>query len=333
MLRNCYRGIGALLICPHPGLSLLCLYVSTTRMRATTWNLSLLHKMKWSSTSRRVAVAVYVSTIAFIVAHTTNAFVASALYAPLEYRSPDIASTEPVATGEAPQQAAETILHSGLFLLPPTTNGQSGEPNAPPLPPLDAAKKVALLGTVLGREAGVMAVLEEISTKKQSLYRLGSQVPNVGTLAAIEKNRILFREGQTEEWLDLTLEQQVRSGAPGYTPPAVPRTPPNPERRVLDRREVTDALADTTRLLTQAQAVPYLKEGKLDGFRLYSVMPMGFFDKIGLQTNDILQRINGVELRDPSMLLSLFQQLRNERTVRVDLVRNTQKQTITYEIR
>jgi general secretion pathway protein C len=76
-----------------------------------------------------------------------------------------------------------------------------------------------------------------------------------------------------------------------------------------------------------------LNDGKLDGFRLYNVMPLGFFDKIGLQTSDILQRINGVELRDPSMVLSLMQQLRNERTVRVELVRNSQRQTLTYEIR
>ena len=109
--------------------------------------------------------------------------------------------------------------------------------------------------------------------------------------------------------------------------------PSTPQRRILDRREIDAALADTTRLLTQAQAVPYLTDGKLDGFRLYSVMPLGFFDKIGLQSNDLLQRINGVEIRDPGMLLSLFQQLRNERTVRVDIVRNTQRQILTYEIR
>jgi general secretion pathway protein C len=110
-------------------------------------------------------------------------------------------------------------------------------------------------------------------------------------------------------------------------------TPVPPQRRVLDRREITEALNDPTRLLTQAQTVPFLNDGKLDGFRLYNVMPLGFFDKIGLQTSDILQRINGVELRDPSMVLSLMQQLRNERTVRVELVRNSQRQTLTYEIR
>ena len=76
---------------------------------------------------------------------------------------------------------------------------------APPPPPLDAAKKVALLGTVLEKEAGVLAVLEDIPTKKQSLYRLGSPVPNIGILATIEKDRVLFRQGASEEWLNLAL--------------------------------------------------------------------------------------------------------------------------------
>ena len=79
--------------------------------------------------------------------------------------------------------------------------------------------------------------------------------------------------------------------------------------------------------------MPYLTNGKLDGLRLYNVLPTGFFDKVGLQNHDILQRINGVELGDPAILLSVLQQLRNERTIRVDLVRNQQPQTLAYEIR
>ncbi|HEX7766917.1 MAG TPA: type II secretion system protein N, partial [Nitrospira sp.] len=206
-------------------------------------------------------------------------------------------------------------------------------PPPPPPPPLDVARKVSLSGTVRGTQRGVMAILEDLATKKQSLYRLGDAVPNVGELAAIEKDRVLFREGTREEWLELGAVHTSHGGAAGTAlPPPIP-TPAIPQRRVLDRREIDAALSDTTRLLTQAHAVPYLTDGKLDGFRLYSVMPLGFFDKIGLQTNDVLQRINGVELRDPGMLLSLFQQLRNERTIRVDLVRNTQRQTLTYDIR
>ena len=178
-----------------------------------------------------------------------------------------------------------------------------------------------------------MAVLEDISTKKQTLYRLGSRVPNVGILVAIEKNRVLFREAQIEEWLTSAYAQHTKAGTQASAPQASVQTSQTSQRLVLDRSALIEVLNDTTRLLTQAQAVPYLNNGKLDGLRLYKVMPLGFFDKIGLQTNDVVQRINGVALQDPGMLLSLFQQLRHERTVRVELVRNSQRQTLNYEIR
>jgi len=289
-------------------------------------------------TPKRIAVAAYLCLCASVVAHSANALVANELYLPPD-RSSSSLSASGASSGpdpaDTPQQLVKVILQSGLFLLPPGASLElaGGAPPPPPPPPLEVARKVSLSGTVRGTQRGVMAILEDLASKKQSLYRLGDAVPNVGELAAIEKDRVLFREGAREEWLELGAAHTSHGGAPGTAlPPPIP-TPAIPQRRVLDRREIDAALSDTTRLLTQAHAVPYLTDGKLDGFRLYSVMPLGFFDKIGLQTNDVLQRINGVELRDPGMLLSLFQQLRQERTIRVDLVRNTQRQTLTYDIR
>jgi len=288
-------------------------------------------------TTKRVVMGAYLVLGAFLLAHTVNAFVADALRPPPIQASAlaSVAALEPQA--ESPRALADTIVASGLFPLPPgagdsLASGQAAEPVAPPL---NVAKKVAMIGTVFGPQGGIMAILEDLSTKKQSLYHMGDQVSAVGALSAIEKNRVLFREGNQEEWLDLALALPLRSGAPSAaTASSAPVPGPSaPQRRILERREIDSALADTTSLLTQAQAVPYLTNGKLDGFRLYSVMPLGFFDKIGLQTNDILQRINGVEIRDPGMLLTLFQQLRNERNVRVDIVRNAQRQTLAYEIR
>lgn len=285
-------------------------------------------------TFKRAVLGAYFSLAAFLLAHALNAFVADALTPPPSEMPVMDAIAPPESRTESPRALADSILSRGLFPLPQTAGDPAtpGQPAAPQAPPLEVAKKVALIGTVSGREGGMMAILEELSTKKQTLYRLGEQIPSVGSLAAIERSRALFREGVQEEWLDLALTQQLRPVSPGASAAPVAR-PVTPQRRILDRREITSALADTTRLLTQAHAVPYLTDGKLDGFRLYNVMPSGFFDRIGLQTNDIVQRINGVELRDPGMLLSLFQQLRNERSVRVDLVRNAQRETLAYEIR
>lgn len=281
---------------------------------------------------KRTLIGAYLTLGTFLLAHTVNAFIADALRPPIL----QVAAFDPFSTREpnagSPRELADSILARRLFPLPPDTN-KSGEVSETAAPPLNVAKKVALLGTVMAYQGGLMAVLEDLSTKKQSLYRMGEQIPSVGALSAIEKTRVLFREGKQEEWLDSALTQQMRLGGPDTASSSTMARPSTSQRRILERREIEAAVADPTRLLTQAQAVPYLTDGKLDGLRLYTVMPLGFFDKIGLQANDVLQRINGVELRDPGILLSLFQQLRHERTIRVDLLRNQQPQTLAYEIR
>ena len=105
------------------------------------------------------------------------------------------------------------------------------------------------------------------------------------------------------------------------------------QKRTLDRREVIAAVSDPTKLMMQAHAVPYIKNGILNGFRLDFVAQASFFDKAGFQYGDVIQRINGVEIRDPGRLLNSFQQVVNERTVKVDIIRATQNTTLTYELR
>lgn len=94
-----------------------------------------------------------------------------------------------------------------------------------------------------------------------------------------------------------------------------------------------EAVKDPSKLLLQAHAVPYIQNGALQGFRLDFVNPSGFFDKAGFQYGDVIQRINGVEIRDPGRLLGMFNQVVNERTVKVDVVRAAQNTTLTYELR
>lgn len=117
---------------------------------------------------------------------------------------------------------------------------------------------------------------------------------------------------------------QVASG------PAVPGAP---IKKTLDRREVDQAIGDLPKLLSQARAVPVMANGAMSGFRMDYIAPSSFYEKIGLHQGDVLKQVNGVEIRDPSTMLTLFQQLRNERTVKLDVLRNNQRATLLYDIR
>jgi len=86
-------------------------------------------------------------------------------------------------------------------------------------------------------------------------------------------------------------------------------------------------------VFTQARAVPYFENGKTVGFRVFAIKPGSVFEKIGLQNGDIINRVNGVELTDPTKAISLFTELQNEGHIAVDLQRNKQAKNFSYEIR
>lgn len=286
--------------------------------------------------ARRVMFVAYLGMGAFFVAHTINAFVAAALVLPPAKGS--TVQTMPIAssTAFAPQQWADQIQTSGLFMLPAAPLGMTGVPGVSmPMPvraALGVANKLRLLGVVLGSERGGFAIVEELATKRQVLYRLHDQIPDVGEVSAIRRDGMVVRSGDQEELLELMATDKPVAAVTAASPPVVPAAS-GPLRKVIDRREVEAAMADLPKLLTQARVVPYLVNGAPSGYRMDYIAPASFYEKIGIQHGDVLQRVNGVDVRDPSTMLSLFQQLKNERTVRVDMVRNNQKTTMTFELR
>ncbi len=298
--------------------------------------------MKRFLTTKRLMICTYLALGAFLLAHMVNAFVADALRLPPMQFSAVASNIPSEPQPEAPRMLAKAIVTRGLFPLPPGSDGSlgSGQASEPPAPPLNAAKKVVLLGTVFGKQGGIMAVLEDLSTKKQSLYRMGDEIPAVGALSAIEKDRVQFRSGNQEEWLDSAVFMALKSpsriplpAASGSEAAPQPVGRAAPTRSTVDRRELEAVLSDIPRLFLHAQAVPHFKDGKFNGLRLDVVNFYGFFGKLGLRSGDILRNINGVEINDPGFLVTALQQLKHERHFTLDLVRNDEPRTLAYDIR
>jgi general secretion pathway protein C len=202
-----------------------------------------------------------------------------------------------------------------------------------PLPDL----RITLIGTVVGEGDTSYAIIEKQTTREQILYRLGELIENQAKITKIDRDEVVLLMGDTQRRLRLYLEEeQPGTGATGPTgagtqPEGIVKVTPN--QWVLDRQEITMALDNLSQLLTKARVVPNFTAGRPDGFRIFSIVPDSFFSKIGLQNGDILQRINGVEVKDPENFMKVFQQLKGEISVTLDLVRNNQKQTFAYEIR
>lgn len=286
---------------------------------------------------RRFIIVLYLLAATLLVAHSINAFVEHELAVMPESGSkPAVVTTESVSLSEETSiQLVEQIKTSGLFPLPtqPSSFSANGAPITPPKPPLDIAKKLRLLGTIVSDREGGAAIIEDIASKRQGLFHLHDTIPDIGEIYAVRRDGVVIRLNDQEELLQpAVLQTEQVQPAPGAMP-AVQKPFAPPLKRTLDRREVMEAVSDPTKLMMQAHAVPYITNGTLNGFRLDFVAPASFFEKAGFQYGDVIQRINGVEIRDPGRLLSSFQQVVNERSVKVDLVRAAQNTTLTYELR
>jgi general secretion pathway protein C len=291
---------------------------------------------------RRIGLFLCMVVCGFLIAHSINAFVAEALYViPTHLRGAgdDRSTSSSLLSSYSPTQAAEDVRSSGLFLLPAAPQGgltNSDRPGSPGGAPVRAslglASRIRLIGVVSGDQR--FAIVEELASKQQTLYRVHDQVLDLGEVSEIRRNGILVRQGNLEELLELA--QLDNPSVPGGSSSAVPsgvQTAGVPLRKVIDRREVEQAMSDLPKLLSQARAAPHMVNGTINGFRLDYIAPTSFYEKIGVQAGDVLQRVNGVDIRDPSTMLNLLQQLKNEQIVKLDVLRNNQRSTITYELR
>jgi general secretion pathway protein C len=288
-------------------------------------------------------MATYLVGATFLLAHTINAVMAEALLAPPVLSGPQTAAALPPPTSSPPSVLAEQVRVSKLFALPPEPIdigvGPAGTvgPGATParLPqPLNLASKLRLLGVVIGDQGGIWAIVELLSSKQQLFVTLHGQIPEVGEVSEIRRDGIVIRQGNLQELLELNPGQADKPPTPVPAAAQAAGTAPGlPIRKAFDRREIEQALSDLPKLLSQARAVPVMANGTMNGFRLDYIAPGSFYEKIGLRYGDVLKQVNGVEIKDPAMIMTLFQQLRNERSVKLDVLRNNQPTTMAYDIR
>lgn len=197
-----------------------------------------------------------------------------------------------------------------------------------------------LWGTALGDHERAFAIIEDVSARAQGLYHAGDVILPGVMLVEVHWDRAVIERGGRRETLVLpTVPPAVNTPLP-VAVAAQPSSEGSDSIRqtaqdsfLIDRREVDHAMNNLNELFTQARAVPYTPpEGGLQGFRLFSIKPQSLIDRIGLKNGDIVQRVNGVEISDPSTAFGLLQELQGHSQVRVDVLRNHQAVTLSYDI-
>lgn len=197
--------------------------------------------------------------------------------------------------------------------------------------------KAKLIGTVVANiEKFSFAIIQDTTTNETGIYRVNDMLLNEARIIKIERSRVIILRNGVQESL-LVYEEDL---TPGSTQVAS-ISPPQPQidvrqegsnRYVISREEVERSTQNLGKLMTEARLVPNLEGGKIKGYKIFAIKPDSLYTKIGLQNGDVIYKVNGIDISDPERAFQLFQQLKNERYFQVEIVRNNQRQTLTYQV-
>ena len=276
--------------------------------------------MKQEKTIYTLALVALLTVAAYFLADAVDAMIGRSLDAAPKYITPverDRASLQP--SRELSEYSS--ILERGFF----------GEGKGPSNNPASESVSYKLIGTVEGGQfAG--AVLEDGTG--QAFYRINQKLPDGSAIVKVMRDRVSIRRsnGVTVN-LDVVDETKIVTvQKPGTNSDAgVKRL--SDGKWMVDQKEVLASTENMNQILTQARALPYQEQGKTVGFRISEIVPGSIYEKIGLQNGDVIQRVNSQDVDDPAKFFQLYQGLKNERSISIDLIRGGQRQTLNYEIR
>jgi general secretion pathway protein C len=213
-----------------------------------------------------------------------------------------------------------------------------------------------LVGTIVSSSpAARRAILWANGMKEPKAFREMEEVEPGAILSSVERDKAWITRGGDREMLELlpvgsktraTLPPPAagpRGAAPGAPQAAgtstsqavgdirVERLADN--RFSIDEAGVTALTTNINQFMTQVRLVPFFEGNKSAGYRIAAIRPGTTFEQLGFQGGDVLQQVNGLDVSSPEKLYTIFQNLKDEKKVTVNILRQGQKNTLTYEIR
>lgn len=247
-------------------------------------------------------------------------------------------------TGPAPIQSVVDDLGSFSPIL---ENGLFGKASQGKLSPIAAAANaqgpaaspadLVLLGTATGSFRETFALIRKSSTNEEMVFRLGENVFQLGQLVAVKKEYAEILSGGNRVKIQTPVAAMGDSGkdiaptpaAPGSIAPQIT----TPGSYVIEQRALNAALDNIGQAMTDARLLPSMKDGKVEGFKASEVKPAGIFGMVGIKNGDVLMRINDFNIDSPEKAIQSLASLKGQTRIKLDLLRDGQPTTYTYEIR
>jgi type II secretion system protein C len=233
----------------------------------------------------------------------------------------------------------ESLLISPLFsVYEAVPEGEVKEENAVSSSPI--LRKYELNGVILLGGKRSMALIRTAGQRASEIYRKGDRLDNL-EIVKIERDRIYLSDGRTTLVLPMYLKYENRTASAGRAERPVQQPSSDARfssakqiKKVLSRSDVESKVFQrVNEILTQIAIAPYMKDGQMEGLRLARVPRENIVYELGGRSGDIVRRVNGHELNQIEQMYKLWDNIKDDAFITVDLERNNQIFSFNFEIR
>lgn len=250
--------------------------------------------------------------------------------------------SEPSSPVAAAPPTPPSIVRASLEMSP-----RRDEDPKPPAdraePPVPTRLGLELLGTMRSDEPGKsLATIHGKATGHTWTVQVGSFVEGA-EVVSIERARVVLSTGGHLEFLDVILPETSGPSAPSAAPsasavvlPEVPSTlrQTGPGTYTIQKREL--AAIRARRLQTSHEPPAWMSShvfdnGTFKGKRMSTPQPDDPLTRLGLESGDLLVRINGLTL-EPYHLRDIIPALWNGPRIELELIRDEKPLRLTYTV-
>jgi general secretion pathway protein C len=217
------------------------------------------------------------------------------------------------------------IIDSGFFKIPGPSDLAGESQNS-----TGSLSELTLLGTITGPFVIARAMISKTGEKNPgifALYKYNSEITNNvygNKLIGIADTKVFLEVNGQKVTLDLYAKKTVgpQTNVPGSPNQRgigeTPKLTQNLSRSEI-KQKVFNNLDDALRGL---QAGPYRVNGQIVGYRLINVQPFNILYRLGARSGDIIKRLNGQVLDSTQKLYSMWETIKNDPRITVDLERD-----------
>jgi general secretion pathway protein C len=288
-----------------------------------------------------LAHVLLVTLAAALSAGIAKSYISAKLTMPIAFK-PTQTSNTPMRQTRKTFADYQVIAKRNIFNANPPQNGQAQEPSLPAQQDIQATQlQLKLAGTVTGADNTRFAIIEDLSQRgTQAVYQIGDAIQNALIVEIRPECVVLDKGGQYESLCFQYDTEGTKTARRRPPPPPPPRETDDTGIVKVDdatwrvsRELILEQFGNLGELSTQARLMPYIVQGQSQGFRLTRLRRGSLLQKIGLQNGDVIQKVNGLDIRSPEEALQAFQQLQDASTIRLEILRRKRSTTLTYELR